>query len=117
MNILEKMKKEDEKIIKKLNDDPELFKKIFCYYTIEDLAEMIEDDNPETRKTVARCGHGYGSEQLANDENKWVRLEVARQGYELEKLINDKERVVRNMALNKLRKLVKKGKIKIIKEK
>ena len=37
----------------------------------------------------------YGLDKLINDEDIYVRAEVARQGFGLDKLINDKSWVVR----------------------
>lgn len=55
--------------------------------TKENFMNFIEDDNKWVRCEIAK--KGYGLDILINDSDSWVRKAVAEQGYGLDKLIND----------------------------
>lgn len=51
----------------------------------KELEQMLHSDDFSDRVTAAECA--YGLDILVNDESPYVREEVARQGYGLNKLI------------------------------
>lgn len=61
--------------------------KLEMVYCNKCLDKLIDDDNEFVRREIAR--KGYGLAKLINDRDPFVRAEVAHQGYCLEKLIND----------------------------
>ena len=69
-------------------------------YTKEELERMINSSDCVDRLEVA--GQGYGLDKLINDECEYVRAAVAEQGYGLDKLIDDKDPFVRASSLSKV---------------
>ena len=67
---------------------------------IEDNLDVLVNDDWHVRKEVAK--QGYGLDKLVNDEDEDVRKEVAKHGYGLDKLINDKDWEVRLEVLHQL---------------
>lgn len=59
----------------------------------ENIYVLIDDGDWYVRKAVAR--QGYGLEKLVNDRSPNVRVEVTKQGYGLDKLVDDKNWFVR----------------------
>jgi hypothetical protein len=76
---------------------------------VENWEELAKNEDWIIREAVAK--QGYGLDILINDRDSLVRLEVARQGYGLDKLINDEIFHVREIAAEKLRELQNQKKI------
>ena len=71
----------------------EISKEDINKYIEDNLEELVNDEEYEVRREVAR--QEYGLDILVNDGHEFVRLEVAKQGYGLDILINDKDWEVR----------------------
>lgn len=63
--------------------------------------DNVDDEHPYVRAEVAR--QGFGLDKLINDDYWGVRAEIANQGYGLDKLIHDEEPKVRLLAYDVLR--------------
>ena len=70
-------------------------------YIEDNLEDLVNDKDWIIRIEVAI--QGYGLDKLIDDINYKVRLEVARQGYGLDKLINDEDYDVRFEASRQLK--------------
>ena len=71
----------------------EISKEEIKKYIEDNLEKLVNDEDWFVRREVAK--QGYGLDKLVNDEYLFVRLEVARQGYGLDKLVNDEDEDVR----------------------
>ena len=71
----------------------EISKEEITKYIKDNLYKLVNDEEWYVRREVAK--QGYGLDKLVNDEHWFVREEVASQGYGLDKLINDKDWYVR----------------------
>ena len=72
------------------------------------IKEYIENNDITNKSWIIRCEvarQGFGLDKLINDKDWRVRCEVARQGYGLDILINDEDCDVRNTARQKLNEL------------
>ena len=83
----------------------EISKEEIKKYIEDNLKELVNDGDCRIRLEVAR--QGYGLDKLVNDKDWCVRLEVAKQGYGLDKLVNEEYWFVRNEATRQLKELRK----------
>ena len=75
-------------------------RKFIPYGTDSEKDKMVKSDNWRDRLEMAK--QGYGLEVLINDEDWSVRTAVARQGYGLDVLINDENLYVQEAVKNYL---------------
>ena len=78
----------------------EIHKDEILKYIEDNLEELVNNEEWYIREEVAK--QGYGLDKLVNDEDWNVRLEVARHGYGLDILINDEDGDVRKEVLKQL---------------
>ena len=71
----------------------EITKEEITKYIEDNLEELVNDENWYVRGEVAK--QGYRLDKLVNDEHWYARGEVAKQRYGLDKLVNDKYWYVR----------------------
>ena len=73
----------------------------FLYGAFKDTDALVDSENVEDRIRMAKWG--YGLDKLKDDKDYRVRMEVARQGYYTHILINDPHPEVRKAALEKMK--------------
>lgn len=66
----------------------ELTKEEIKDYFCQNWQRLVTSEDDDVRIAVAK--HGYGLDTLVNDKNYLVRMAVAKQGYGLDVLVNDK---------------------------
>ncbi len=71
----------------------------FLYGAFKDTDALVDSENVEDRIRMAKWG--YGLDKLKDDKDYRVRMEVARQGYYTHILINDPHPEVRKAALKR----------------
>ena len=69
----------------------------FCYGAFSDTDALVDSENVEDRIRMAKLG--YGVDVLKNDRNPRVRLEVAKGKYYVQQFIHDLDPLVRSTAL------------------
>ena len=87
------IKKGDKYCTNRIKLIREVYKEEINKYIEDNLDILINNEDRYVRLAVAE--QGYGLDILINDESLYVRAAVAEQGYGLDKLINDEDSYVR----------------------
>lgn len=99
VKLFTKMKenKENDNLLFLINKDNEKINELLINSGIVEVGDssLLNSEHSETRRLLAK--NGYFLEELTNDKSASVRIEIAKQGKFLDKFVNDEDKIIRGI--------------------